>query len=420
MKRYKIVLTALILFLYVPLSGNAAAQDGISIHGFIEGAYGGRVQTNSLIDKRDHTLNETRLQLKLSHYGGAGEFFSAIDFLNDNIDGGMRTEIKEAYFQMAFGEKVDMKVGRQILTWGTGDLLFINDLFPKDYISFFTGREDQYLKLPSDAIKVGLFTSRFNVDLIGIPYFLSDRLPTGRRLSYFNPLAGSTIGESNLPAPVSPDEKLNNAEFAARAYRYFGNFQGAGYFFRGFYKDPMGVNPDIGAMYYPELQTYGASLRGPFKAGVLSFEFGYYDSKEDGKGLNPLIPNSQHKYLVGFERQGWTDFTIGLQYYGEYMTDYENYLKTLPQGAPEMSELRQVFTTRLTQMLHYQSINLSLFAFYSTSDKDWHIRPNISYKYSDEISISAGGNLFGGEKIYTMFGQFENNNNLYARFRYYF
>ncbi len=419
MRKLFIRTATLLLLLYLPFSDRAAGQE-LSIHGFVEGAYGGRIQTNSLLEKRDYTLNETRLQLKLSHYSETGEFFSAIDLLGDNIDGGMQTLIKEAYFQFAFGEKADMKVGRQILTWGTGDLLFINDLFPKDYISFFIGREDQYLKLPSDAVKIGFFTDKLNIDLIGIPFVSNDRLPNGERLSYFNPLAGGTVGTGNVPKTILPDEKINNAEFAARVYRYFGSFQGTGYLFRGFYKDPMGMNPVLGAMYYPELSAYGASIRGPLKSGIISLEYGYYDSREDRDGNDPMIPNSQHRYMAGYEKQWWTDFTLGMQYYGELMTNYDKYANTLPPGAPEMDELRQVFTTRLTQMLHYQTVGLSMFAFYSPTDEDWHIRPSISYKYSDEVSLSIGGNFFGGNNQYTLFGQFEDNNNLYARFRYFF
>jgi len=419
--KQRILLILGMVFLLPLLSAGTAKSQDLSLNGFVEGAFGGRIQTNSLLGSREYTLNETRLQLKFSHYGDNGEFYSAIDILGDNVGGGSAsTRIQEAYFQFSFGDRADMKVGRQILTWGTGDLLFINDLFPKDYVSFFIGREDQYLKLPSDAIKAGFYTPYFDMDVIAMPVFASNRLPNGMRLSYFNPLAGSSVGESNLPAPVEPDAKFSKSEFAARMYRYFGSYQGAGYVFRGFYKDPMGVDPMLGAMYYPELSAYGASIRGPLLSGVISMEYGYYDSRTDRDGVNPLIPNSQHKYLVGFERQWWSDFTMGMQYYGEYMLDHDKYAGSLPAGAPVFDQLRQVFTTRLTQMMHYQTINLSLFAFYSTTDKDWHVRPNVSYKYSDQVSLTLGGNFFGGEKMHTLFGQFENNNNVYARFRYYF
>ena len=408
------------IFFLLSITGAAHAQE-LSLHGFVEGAFGGRVQMNSLLAGRDYTMNETRLQLKLNHYGDVGEFYSAVDIVGDNVSGTSTTTVfREAYFQFSFGEWTDMKIGRQILTWGTGDLVFINDLFPKDYISFFVGREDQYLKLPSDAVKLGLYTKYFDADLVAIPNFEADNLPTGTRLSYFNPLTGTTVGETELLPPVEPEARFSTSELAARAYRYFGSFQAAGYLFGGFYKDPVGIDPVLGRMIYPKLSVYGASLRGPLASGVVSLEYGYYDSRTDRSGENPMIPNSQQRFFAGFERQWWSDFTLGMQFYGEYMKDYGRYIEYLPQGAPEFDELRQLLTARMTQMLHYQTVGLSLFTFYSPTDKDWHLRPNVSYKYSDQVSLSLGGNFFGGDKMYTLFGQFENNNNMYARFRYFF
>lgn len=405
--------------------GSAAlhAQD-LAIKGFAEGAFGSRIEKNPLLENKDYTLGETRLQIQLSHFGEVGEFYSAFDFLADNVEGtGVEPIVRETFLQFKLGTRMDAKVGRQILTWGTGDLLFINDLFPKDYIAFFSGREDQYLKIANDAIKVRFFTPAFDMDIVGIPFFEPDRLPWGNRFSYFNPLAGrrvSVFSNPELPSPLMPEKSMDNGELAMRLYRYAGSFQVSGYYFRGLWKDPMAIDMERGRSYYPGLIAYGASLRGPLLSGVLSLEYGYYDSREDSNGDNPLIPNNQQRYLLGFERQWWTDFTMGIQYNGEYMADHGMYLRTLPPGSPVMDNVRQVFTTRMTQLLHYQLVNLSLFAFYSPTDEDWHLRPSISYRLSDQFSIAAGANLFGGNKDYTLFGQFVDNSNTYLRFRYFF
>ena len=50
-----------------------------------------------------------------------------------------------------------------------GDLLFINDLFPKDWVSFFVGRDDEYLKAPSDSLKASFFNELFNLDFVYTP-----------------------------------------------------------------------------------------------------------------------------------------------------------------------------------------------------------------------------------------------------------
>lgn len=396
--------------LAILFAGSAAlhAQD-LAIKGFAEGAFGGRVQSNPLLKNKEYTLGETRLQIQFSHFGETAEFYSAFDVLADNVEGaGIEPIVRESFLQFKLGSKADAKIGRQILTWGTGDLLFINDLFPKDYIAFFSGREDQYLKLANDAVKVRFFTPAFDIDLVAIPFFEPDRLPWGNRFSYFNPLAGervSYVSHPLLPPAAKPEKRIDNGELALRLYRYAGSYQFSGYYFRGFWKTPMAIDMARGLSYYPELTAYGASMRGPLFSGILSLEYGYYDSREDSDGDNPLIPNNQQRYLAGFERQWWTDFTMGFQYYGEYMLNHDAYLRTLPQGAPELDKLRQLFTTRLTQLLHYQHVNLSLFAFYSPTDEDWHLRPSISYRLSDQLSITAGANLFGGNKAYTLFGR---------------
>ncbi len=410
----KLITAVLLLMLSVP----AAAQE-LALTGFVEGAYGTRVQENNLVS-RDYLLNELRMQLKLEHFTDAGDFFGSVDFLADNaVKGTTGTSIREAYFRFSPFSFMDVKAGRQVMTWGTGDLVFINDLFPKDYISFFTGREDQYLKAASDALRMSFFSSAGNLEVVVSPEFQADILPTGSRLSFYNPMAGGIIGGDGLTGAPLPAQELKNAEISLRAYRMMMNFQVSGYFYNGFYKTPMGMDPVLG-MYFPELAVYGTSLRGQALGGVLNMEYGYYDSSEETTGMNPLIPNSSHKFLIGLDKQLFTDFNLGLQYYGEYMTDHDRYMSTLPVGSPEMDELRNVFTSRMTKMMYYQNIHLSLFTFYSPTDEDWHLRPSISFKYSDQISLAAGGNLFGGEKVYTLFGQFENNNNLYMRLRYNF
>lgn len=58
-------------------------------------------------------------------------------------------DLREAYLDYTT-ENCDFRLGRQFVTWGVGDLLFINDVFSKDYVSFFAGRPLEYLKIEVD------------------------------------------------------------------------------------------------------------------------------------------------------------------------------------------------------------------------------------------------------------------------------
>jgi len=171
---------------------------------------------------------------------------------------------------------------------------------------------------------------------------------------------------------------------------------------------------------YPKLSEYGASLQGRALDGVLSLATGHYDSTEDKSGMNPMIPNSQTRFLVGYQRQVWEDFTIGAQYYGEYMHDYTEYKKNLPPGFPQERRLRDLVSIRLTQLLVHQTLKLSWFLFWGPSVGDYLLNPEIKYNFSDHVWPALGGMVFGGGKSWTQFGQLQKNDNVYLQVRYEF
>ncbi|OGP34561.1 MAG: hypothetical protein A2X88_07415 [Deltaproteobacteria bacterium GWC2_65_14] len=395
----------------------AAMPLAISMHGFLEGAAGARL-TDSPTRPKDATLGEGRLQVELSHDGPADSrlFFKA-DLIADGVEERGDADLREFYLDVSPLQVLDIRAGRQILTWGTGDLIFINDLFPKDFVSFFVGRSLEYLKLGSDAVKLSLYPGPFALDLVAVPHFTPSEIPEGERLSFFNPFANRLAAPGERLPMRNPAATPENTELALRLYRTFGSYEGALYGFRGFFKEPTGMDPADGMLFYPKLSVYGASTRGPFLQGVASFEFGYYDSREDRPGTNPLIENASLKYLLGYERELSTDFTVRAQYSLEQMLEYGSYKAALPPGAPEKKEYRHLLFLRLTQFLRYQTVELSLISFYSPSDEDGMVNPQISYKITDRLSVASGANVFFGKKDFTQFGQLDKDDNLYLRLR---
>jgi len=109
-----------------------------------------------------------------------------------------------------------------------------------------------------------------------------------------------------------------------------------------------------------------------------------------------------------------------MQYYVEKMMDYNEYTRTLDSGFPRKDETRELYSVRLTQLMHYQTIRLSLFAFYSPTDKDYFVNPEMKYSISDSLWTNLGANLFGGEQPSTFLGQFRHNDNIYWNVRYEF
>ncbi|MDH3974872.1 MAG: hypothetical protein OEV42_11385 [Deltaproteobacteria bacterium] len=420
MRSRTIIITLMFFLPFFP----AGKANALTLHGFMEGAYGTRFEDD--LTKKDHyTLGEGRFQIKGSYVPSFldnwdGEFSFKGDIYYDGYEETTYGDARVAVLSITPHDMIDLKLGRQILTWGTGDLVFINDLFPKDYISFFTGRDDEYLKLPSDAIRGSLFLDMFNVDLVLIPDFEPNNNIKGDRLSYYHGLEGRIVGDDVENDYKEPENKSKNREATLRLYKNIKGMEAALYLFDGFYKDPLGVLKPTPTyqFYYPELTVYGLSLRDAVFGGIGNVEAGYYYSREDKDGDNPMVENSCFKALAGYSKDMGRDFRIGIQYQLEKMLHYDEYEKNLPAGSVKADENRHLWTLRLTKLAMNQNLTLSLFSFYSPSDKDYHLRPQVSYKFTDNLSTTLGGNVFKGEDDHTFFGQLDRNDNAYIRVRY--
>ncbi|MBN2676361.1 MAG: hypothetical protein JXR30_03875 [Alphaproteobacteria bacterium] len=396
--------------------------------GFVESRFGMRTQDQDF--QNDVSLAEIRSHLDLEYAPQAFTFKLSGDVLYDDVEkddfeidrGAGWFDLREVNVSFRPLSFMDVKVGRQILTWGTGDMVFINDLFPKDWKSFFSGRDDAYLKAPSDAIKTSFFSDIANLDVVYLPRHNASRFIDGSRLSYFSPSLMRPV--SNEDPEMVVDENngwFKDDEVAMRLSRSLGSTEIAGYMHLGYWKTPEGMDV-LGTPFFPRLNVYGASVRSPFQGGIFNLEAGYYDSPDDAKGNNPFVRNSEFRGLIGFEREVATNLTLGLQYYTEIMQDYDAYLATLPLANLARDEQRDLITTRLTYMLNQQTLILSLFNYYSPTDEDGYVRPKVTYKATDAWTFEVGANIFWGKETplpgdgynTTFFGQFEENTNVYV------
>ena len=402
-----------------------AGEPFINVSGFWDIRGGVRTQNDPYEDQ--FSLGETRLQIDLQKEIGPVSIHVVSDFLydpialNQHVDlqtGNGWVDLREANIEFSPLSFMDIKFGRQILTWGTGDLIFINDLFPKDWQAFFIGRDLEYLKAPSDALKSSFFSDYGNLDFIYTPWFNADRSITGERISYYNPMMDSLAGRNAIIESERPDA----GEYALRIYKTIAGNELALYGYYGFWKSPFGFDPSTNKATHPKMRSLGASARRPVWKGIANIEVGYYDSYEKDAYNDPFIPNSEARFLIGYEQEVVQNFSVGFQYYVEWMQDYKGYVSGQEQIGARVTrdEVRHLLTNRLTLMTHQQNLTWSLFTFFSPSDLDAYFRPNVAYKATDAWLLELGGNFFVGKEEYTFFGQFVNNNNVYAAIRYSF
>lgn len=385
-------------------------------HGFVELSAGARLDSDPVLPGEDLTLEDVRAQMEVADYIGDNRYSLKADLYADGVEHGLHGEVREALLEISPGQSVDLRIGQQILTWGTGDLLFINDMFPKDWVSYFSGRDDQYLKAPSASIKASYYNETANVDVVWTPQFTSDRFIDGERFSYFNAMTGQQTAQHLVP--LEPDHTPDNGELAVRVHGTQASTEWALYAYRGFWKQPNAMTTG-GDAYFSRLNTYGASVRGNLGVGIANAELGWYEG-EDHHGDAPRVPNDQLRVLLGYEQELVTNLTASAQYYLEWTQDYAELKRTDGHSLYRPDEKRHVWTLRLTYRMLQDNLILSWFNYWSPSDEDMFLRPSVTYRFDDTTSLVAGANIFLGEKEHTFFGQFEDASSLYARLRYSF
>lgn len=404
-----------VLFVWGAWAGDdLKAFSPVEVNGFLELRAGCRVRDDPR--QKQASVMESRLQAELFTYAPWAEFKYKGDAWADGIIEKGEYDTREAWMFARPSDVLDVKIGRQVLTWGTGDLVFLNDLFPKDWQSYFIGRDSEYLKAPSDALKASFFTSFANIDLVYTPRFDPDRYITGAYVSHWN---GSELaGRDSLTRAQAPDQWFKDEEIAFRLYKNIHNYELALYGYRGFWKRPAGQSGS-GEHLFPELSAYGFSARGRVGRGIGNLEFAYYRSGQDRDGTNPVIDNSELRYLAGYNQDLARDFNASLQYYVEQILHYGKYENSLVQG-PARDRFRHVITLQLTWLLMNQNLELSLSSYLCPSDRDAYLRPRAAYKWTDDIIMETGANIFTGREMHTFFGQFEDNTNVYTAVRFSF
>lgn len=379
--------------------------------GFVEAAQGNFLQHN--VVKSGASLSELRARFELNYSHEHFEFTAKGDARYDAVLSDTVWDTRELYISTRPLDMLDVKLGRQVLTWGTGDYLFLNDLFPKDWQSFFSGRDDEYLKAPSDSVRTSWYLNGFTLDLAWTPQFTPDKYLTGERFSFYSPLAQASVA----PAENFKVNTTDDTQWSARLAKNYHGVEVAFYGSKGFWTTPVGSN-EMGVAYFPKMNSLGTSVRLSLAGGLFNAEYVAYNSLEDRDGTNPLLPNGQQRLLLGFETELIKNLTASVQAYIEHTDDYDAFKAASFYPKQVVDENRQLVTLRLRYAAMQQKLIYSLFTFYSPTDSDAYIKPSISYRQNDRWSYALGANIFWGNEAFSFFGQHQDKTNAWLRVRY--
>lgn len=374
-----------------------AEESATQWSGHVEAAYSTRFSRDLLCDERASRA-ELKGQIEVSHDLEHAQLSAKLDVHADGIEDGLWFDLREGMLSLPIGSRGHVRIGRQVLSWGTGDLLFINDRFSKDFESPLAGGEDLYFKAPSNSLRLDWRFDALSVDLAWTPRFTPDRYIDGQRLGFFDARSGERVGGRDLIDVSKP----GGSELGLRLHRRDEGVEYALYAYRGFDKQPLGADAQ-GRPSHFRRDSAGFSLRGPLFGGIASFETGREWSGADLSEVTARVPHKSAA-MAAFEKEWRPKLTIGLQLYAERHDSEPG------NASPLNGESRRLVSLRITRQALRDRLNLSAIVFHSPDQHDRWLRLTASHRLSDQWLLGASANAFGGS-VQRFFGQLEDDSN---------
>jgi hypothetical protein len=328
-------------------------------------------------------------------------------------------QLKEAYAGYS-SDKIDVLLGNQIVTWGRTDGFNpTNNITPNDYFFLSADPDDQ--KLSNFMLRAKLrFSDKFDIDLIGIPFYV----PSVYRYDLFDMGQGAEFTSIALP-----EKSFENSSVAARFNVEMPAIGFSISYFRGY--DPFhgfnlqqiswsGINPSVTYSPMPYLKnTIGADFAIPLGSWIVRGEMAYNNTRD--YDTNMYIPAPNLSYVAGIERN-IGGFTTIVQYVGNCVTDFNSLNEPIlsdpmnpiaqMQYAEELIHYESILFNRkivnqqektnhaltltLSKSFAYDTWNVELTGYYNITSEDYMIRPKITWKATDALSLSVGGSYMEG------------------------
>ncbi len=362
--------------------------------------------------------------------------FSSVDFrfydvarvneLNDleNINQLFPTNVSlwEAYVSL-YGflfDDLDLKIGKQRISWGTADKLNQTDnLNSKDFSDIINFTE----KIPSWAVKASYYLGDYTLTAVWLPNFEPVLLPKNGTSLFLGDDLASFKDSVILPASI-----LSNSMFA---FKLSSNFAGWDYSFSYFngYDDipiltslnynsiPGSTNPGKAELSFPRIQVIGADFSTEI-SGIGFWGEGALIIPE--KIITHNSANGVHYTTVALDDKPYFKFTLG----GDYTFPDGYYLNVQWMHGfftERGSALNDYFFARLEKTLFNDQLKIALGGVLEvdkwnkvSENYGYGFLPELSYLGIDNLEIAVGTFLVGGKPV-SMLGSWRNASQAYLR-----
>lgn len=399
---------ALITLLF---SNRAYAQDGLSLqlNGFVD-------TYHALQVKYPHQIlsSRTRVRLELRADYGEASLFSSVNLAyNGIIKDQTGVFLREAYFDYA-GRFLEVKAGRQIITWGVADGLRITDLISSmDYTEFMANDYDD-IRMPVNAINLKYPGESFSAEVVFVPvpeYFV---IPT----SDDNPWQMPVPDRARMDLSGTPEKRLKNSEVGGRLRFFLENLDFSLTALHTYNKSPVTVaryNPQTDSILikgiYEPMNVVGGDVSIPAGELVIRGEVAaYFGEPVALKNSMDYWRRSSFNALLGIDWYAGDNWTMMAQYMHKVIMDYRSVLGT--------EQNTSMITARISKELLNNTLKLSVYGMFDVDNVGFYVRPAADYLLSDQITLSLGADILGGRR--GTFKTYDKNTQLWAKGKYFF
>ena len=378
-------------------------------------------------DASDDKINRAEGVIKLEYekyIGDLGKFLVApkLIFDNDNYSSSyidefenkgarrLSFDLEEYYAEFNFSS-FDLKVGKQIFSWGKADGFNPTDnLNPRNYVDLFVEEE----KIGVPAINLLYYWNDFTFDLIFIPTYTPTRLPLlNSRHSFLDPEAPTVVNGRELPA-----DTLSSSQTGIRISRHFSGWDLSASYYDGY--------DDLTLATVESDQSLTARYNRTRVVGV-DFATTFGGLGVHGEAAQFFYDGSKNEdylqYILGID-YNWTnviydhDIFLILEYMGDTTTQ-------------SREDKRPAFASGLGRVSRNSFLSTITYKFSDTleletklaNNLDHHlsyvINPEINYDITDAFKLTFGIDFIEGNQT-TFFGQFDNDDRSYFFLRYSF
>ncbi len=322
-------------------------------------------------------------------------------------------QLRDTFIQGSLTEKLDTKIGRQVVVWGTLDNLRVTDVLnPLDLrVPGLTDIDD--LRLPVTMAKLDYYFGDWNLAGMVIPEIRFSKLP----------VFGSDFYPSPVPLPPEdmPEDGFGNPEYAAALTGIFSGWDIA-FYWANIYDDQSysqvtspGPPPQL-ILKHARINMLGAAFNIAAGNWLLKAESAWLDGIEYTN--TPGVKYSRIDLGAGIEYSGFQDATLSLEVANRHINGFNEELKLPPN---ELREDEFQWVARIMKNYLNDTLTLTLLAstFGIKADDGAFQRLDAEYDVTDAISIRGGVVFYqSGDK-----GKFKNigdNDRLFLEVKYNF